>query len=273
MLAQLGLPYRNPGDDVREWERGQRGTSLLLTAGHALGPDETWHKVGLPYGPRARLVLIHLSTLAVKNQNPEIKLGKSLTNFANMLGVGNGGRNVRDLRDQIIRLSGTTMSLGLHSPAVGDILPASTKVNRTALFEELKLTWPEVAGKYVPWPKTVTLSSAFYNDLAAHAVPLDPRALSALKHSSRAIDIYTWLAYRLRHAPETGVAVSWHQVRAQFGDPSQQMKSFKQRFVQAFTQVQMVYPKARVKADPIVGLILRLSPPPSDGHRRMSAIV
>src|SRR5690242_14618356 len=33
VLCQTSLPYRNPGNDVREWERRQGGASLLVEAG------------------------------------------------------------------------------------------------------------------------------------------------------------------------------------------------------------------------------------------------
>lgn len=33
VFCQAGLPYRNPGDDVREWQREQGAVSLLIEAG------------------------------------------------------------------------------------------------------------------------------------------------------------------------------------------------------------------------------------------------
>lgn len=267
-LAQLGLPYRNPGD-IRRWERSQRGTSLLITAGEAMGPDGSWHEVGLPYGPRARLVLIHISTQAIHQQDPSVKLGDSLTGFARELGIEGGGRNIRDLRDQLIRLSGSTMNLGIHRPAVAPATDAWTEQTRTVIFSRLSVTWPEAPRQRKPWPETVTLAPDFYETLALHAVPLDPRALAALKHSSRALDIYTWLAYRLRRAPARGVLVNWQNLRVQFGSSTQNMGSFKRAFLTALHQVIQVYPKARVEVDPAEGLVLRDSPSPSAGHKRL----
>lgn len=36
------------------------------------------------------------------------------------------------------------------------------------------------------------LDSEFFDTLLKHAVPLDPRAIGALKGSSLALDAYTW---------------------------------------------------------------------------------
>lgn len=47
------------------------------------------------------------------------------------------------------------------------------------------------------WPAVLELSTEFYDKLAERAVQLDYRALSALKRSAIALDVYTWLAYRL----------------------------------------------------------------------------
>ena len=45
----------------------------------------------------------------------------------------------------------------------------------------------------------VVLSAEFYDELVAHAVPIDLRALKALKSSPLALDIYSWLTYRMSY--------------------------------------------------------------------------
>src|SRR5882724_10246291 len=66
--CQCGIPYKNPGDDVREWDRKQGHTSLRIEAGSAIDPATgDFVKLGLPYGEKPRLVLIHLATEAVRN--------------------------------------------------------------------------------------------------------------------------------------------------------------------------------------------------------------
>ncbi|HZU36391.1 MAG TPA: hypothetical protein VFA18_10810, partial [Gemmataceae bacterium] len=57
--CQCGIPYRNPGDEVREWDRKQGNAALRIEAGSAIDPKTgTFRKLGLPYGEKPRLVLI-----------------------------------------------------------------------------------------------------------------------------------------------------------------------------------------------------------------------
>jgi hypothetical protein len=59
VLCQTSMPYRNQGDNVREWERVQGNVYLRIEAGAAKHPGQNqWVKLGLPYGSKPRLVLI-----------------------------------------------------------------------------------------------------------------------------------------------------------------------------------------------------------------------
>ncbi len=53
--CQCGIPYKNPGDHVREWDRKQGGASLRIEAGSAIDPTTgEFVKLGLPYGEKPR---------------------------------------------------------------------------------------------------------------------------------------------------------------------------------------------------------------------------
>jgi hypothetical protein len=59
--CQCGIPYRNPGDQVREWDRKQGGAVLRIEAEAAMDPHTgQFVKLGLPYGEKPGLVLIQL---------------------------------------------------------------------------------------------------------------------------------------------------------------------------------------------------------------------
>ena len=50
VFCQTSLPYRNPGDDVRMWERVNGKAHLQILAGSAMHPEkEEFVPVGLPY--------------------------------------------------------------------------------------------------------------------------------------------------------------------------------------------------------------------------------
>jgi hypothetical protein len=46
-------------------------------------------------------------------------------------------------------------------------------------------------------PGVMRLSDGYHKELMEHGVPLDYRALHALKGSALVLDVYTWLAHRL----------------------------------------------------------------------------
>jgi hypothetical protein len=56
------MPFRYPGDTVREWKRSHGNVKLLIEAGCAIQPGtERFVKLGLPFGPKPRLVMMHLN--------------------------------------------------------------------------------------------------------------------------------------------------------------------------------------------------------------------
>lgn len=114
----------------------------------------------------------------------------------------------------------------------------------------------------VMWPGVLELSQDFFDTLPNHAVPLDYRALSALRHSALALDVYTWLAHRLRRVNSAaGVRLSWQNLKDQFGQEYSTSKNFKHEFRAVLRQVCTVYPDA--KLDEVAGgLILYPSKPP-----------
>jgi len=62
VLCQTCLPYRDPGSEIIEWERRQGRTILAIEARKVLNPEtEQRERVGLPFGPKPRLILAHLN--------------------------------------------------------------------------------------------------------------------------------------------------------------------------------------------------------------------
>ena len=102
VLCQTCLPYRDPGDGVREWRRKQGAVSLKVDAGEAHHPETgEWIKLGLPWGAKPRLILAHLNTEAIRRQSPLIDVGDSLTDFVKRIRGFKGGRELRAFKDQL----------------------------------------------------------------------------------------------------------------------------------------------------------------------------
>jgi hypothetical protein len=117
-------------------------------------------------------------------------------------------------------------------------------------------------GQHGLWPASLRLSEKFYESLQDFSVPLDPRALAALKDSALAMDVYMWLAHRMCRIKQIcGQYLPWAQLRAQFGQEYAQSRNFKKKFVPALRRVMAVYPSARIQSMH-GGLQLYASPPP-----------
>ena len=254
--CQCGIPYKNPGDDVLEWDRKQGNASLRIEAGSAIDPNTgEFRRLGLPYGEKPRLVLIHLATEAVRSGNPVVDVEDSMTAFARSLGLETNGQQLRALKDQLARLAAATVRMGVIEGG------RAIQIN-TQFVGAFDLWFPEESTQRMLWPSTVRLSQEYFQSLGNHAVPLDQRAVAALASSAMALDIYAWLAQRLHRVP-TGKPqfIAWANLHEQFGQGFARIRDFRRRFLQTLHQVHSAYPTARFDADD-GGLTLSHSPPP-----------
>src|SRR5436305_12461272 len=115
--CQCGIPYKNPGDGVLEWDRKQGHASLRIEAGSAIDPRTgEFVRLGLPYGEKPRLVLIHLASEAVRTSTPVVDAEGSMTAFGRSLGMETNGQQLKSLKDQLARLASATV----HMSVVGE---------------------------------------------------------------------------------------------------------------------------------------------------------
>jgi len=254
--CQCVLPYRNPGENVREWDRHQGNATLRIEAGSALDPKTNeFVKLGLPYGEMPRLVLIHLASEAIRTNSPIVDVEGSMTAFARSLGIDTSGPQLRHLKDQLTRLANATVRMGFVEEG------HTVQVN-TQIVTALDLWYPAEASQKVLWTSTVRLSSDFFASLGRHAVPLDNRAIRGIAHSSLALDMYTWLAQRMHRIPANRPQfIPWTGLYDQFGQGYARIRDFRRNFRKALRNVRAVYPDARMDADE-KGMTLFRSPPP-----------
>ena len=60
---------------------------------------------GVPFGPRARVILLDLQSEAIKTNSREIELGSSMRQWLDRMGIERGGKTYRAFRDQAARIS------------------------------------------------------------------------------------------------------------------------------------------------------------------------
>lgn len=255
VMCQVGLP-RSQTDSLK-FERRNGHISILLEAGKLFN-GRTWVQQPLPYGSTPRLVMVHVSSEAIRTRNRNIEIGDSMRGFLNTLGMTTSGGprgGYVTLKRQMEALAACRLSLGMF--AEGQAITVDAKpIKRFAAWLDQDGTQPTL------WPGSLELTQDFYNTLLDHAVPLDYRALAALKHSALALDVYTWLAHRLCRVRDVhGTKLSWQNLLEQFGQEYADTRNFKHEFKNVLRQVLLVYPEAKV-AEIDGGLRLYPSHPP-----------
>jgi hypothetical protein len=257
VFCQTGLPYRNPGDEMRVWERRQGSILLRVHAGEVANPTtRNMIDVGLPWGTKPRLILAHLNTEALKRQSPEIEVEGSLSAFVKRIRGFQHGREINAFKDQLTRLSAATVRLALFRSDTD-----AEQIN-SQIITSFHLWLEKDERQRVLWPTTIRLSLDYFDSLLEHAVPLNEADLAALAHSALAIDLYSWLAQRLhRINPNRPAFIQWPALKQQFGLDYGRMDNFKAKFRATLKQVHCRYKAAKFEIDGH-GMRLLNSPPP-----------
>jgi len=278
VLCQTCLPFRDPGDEARTWERLNGLVHLKVLAGEAMHPEKgRLVPVGLPFGPKARMILMHINQQALQQKTPEIEIQTTLTKFVRKtLELAPHGRNMRTVKEQLARLSAASIRLGV----VRDGHAVTVNSQIVTAFD---IWFPKDDRQRVLWPSIIRLSLDYWESLKAHAVPLDEDHIARLSHSALALDIYAWLANRLHRVPANkSVTVSWPALHGQFGQGYARINHFRAAFRVALKEVLALYKTARIdlneerkppriysqggklvlREPPAKGLTLHNSPPP-----------
>lgn len=259
LFCQVALPRRRP--DGRIFERIYQNGSVSLEAGK-LWDGAKWLEQPLPAGPKPRLALCHLNSEAVKTRCPVVEVDRSARKFMERLGLNtDGGRDYNLFKREMRALAACRMTLGFGN----EENPITVDAKPIRRFE----AWLARDGNQLAlWPGVIELSREYFDSLLEHAVPLDPRAVSALAHSAMALDVYSFLARRL-FTLEKSVKVTWHQFHSQFGHEYRDWRNFKKEFSEALRASLAVYPLAKVE-EVTGGVLLKPSLPPV--HRESVAV-
>jgi hypothetical protein len=256
--CHAGLPHRKPSDNAI-WRIKTDHITMTVDPGHYEGSDgkEVW--VGCPFGPVSRLILIYLQTRALETGDRTVELGKNLNAFLHRLGLSQGGKTNRIVRDQIQRISHCRLTFHLSRDGVRGV--ANQAIVDTAVFfgEERD---PRQLGLFVD---TIRLSEGFYQQLRRHPVVLDETAIRRIRNNSRALDVYSWLAFRLHHLT-TDTPITWTALKPQFGFGISRDRNFRALFADDLRLALSVYPQANVELTE-KGIMLKPSPPPVTDRR------
>jgi hypothetical protein len=265
-LCAMSLPTKRPKDDTQPIVREDGKYALAINPRPVLqnvDGKSVLRSLGVPYGAYPRVALIYLLSQAVVKQSRDVYLGRNFTEWMRRLGyqtVSYGPRGTANLmREQVDRLLACEWQIRWDGTETDD--------NAFAV-RDVKIS-NEYAGsldKNGSFAREIRMSEAFYSHLVEHAVPLNEIAIRELKGTPTALDLYTYLAYRLpRIGSEKGQVISWDQLAKHLGNDADS-KRFRQTVRETMQIVSAVYPNANVD---LSGRKVVLHPSPAPLERKL----
>lgn len=242
VAAVCGLPYERQPLEVREYERRQGQMALDVTAGSLRDGEGNKVVQPLPFGPKARLVMLHLCSEAIRQKSATIEIAETLTGFVREMGFSDsGGRKgpLTAFKEQINALAACTMRIsvwdGKHARSRA-VIP----------FDEVDVWLSSHPDQRTLWPSTVTFNDSFFESLKRHALPVNARAVKAFAGSARKLDLYFWIGYRLYNI-RSPLRMSWKALGEQFGQGFSRERAFRARLVDELNQIKEVFPRLPLK--------------------------
>lgn len=242
-LVQASLPHSNPGD-VPIWTRRNGEITLAIQPGVNIRTGKSY---GYPYGTIPRLLLFWITTEAIRVRDRRLELGHSLNGFMAELGLnpdtGGGKRgDAKRLRDQMERLFRSRFSLEryeVHEEQAGNGWIDMQVAPKGQMWWSEK--HPDQGALWGSW---IELGEDFYRAITTAPVPVDMRALRALKRSPLALDLYAWLTYeafRAQHSRRPRFE-TWSQLHGHMGGEYANVGDYRRKAKAALRKIQAVYP-------------------------------
>ena len=262
--CHAGMPHKKPREDTANWRIETDYVTLLIEPGTRVEADGQEAPIGLPFGSYARLILIDWQTEALERASRDVLIGPSLKASLKRMGLPHGGKVMELVREQVERLASCRFTFHLKTTG------GRGAVANVNIVDHIEYCEAKAGGRTRRFVERVRLSEIFYQQLRAHPVSVDRASVIAIRNSSMALDLYMWLAYRLRSL-ESEKAVSWAALKGQFGGGVSAMRNFKPLFSENLQLALSVYRTANVVMTP-TGVLLRPSPPPVPQRAALVAV-
>jgi hypothetical protein len=198
-----------------------------------------------PYGSLPRLLLIYLTSEALRTKNKRVDLGESVWSFLQEIGYkSKQSSTYRRLQNQAARLFNCSIRFSFLTD---EILGGKA----ATVADDFLLWWDHK--KEPSQPKLirshVILSDRFFRDLQEHGFPVDLDIIRAFHASPIGLDIYVWLTYRLKAINETGqpMRLAWNSLRWQFGGEFARGRDFKRQLLETLTAIRIYWPALAIE--------------------------
>jgi hypothetical protein len=249
-FVQATLPHSDPKSNT--WSRKNGNFTLSLQTGF----DSDGNSIGLPFGVIPRLLVFWIVTEAVRTKDPVLQLGHNLAVFMREIGLDptHGGKkgDPRRLEVQMRRFFSARLAFFEQMSEGGRVGEAAEFMPVARAYT---LWWDS---KRPPqgtlWGSSVKLDHEFFQAITAAPVPVDTRALKALKRSPLALDLYALCCYEAYRVQRTGRVrvIPWRALMKQLGasydreDTQDAAKDFARNCRAALRKISAVMPNLRL---------------------------
>ncbi len=246
-LIQCTFPHTDPGNSPI-WSRTNGNLTLSIRPIYDKASGE--HKY--PYGTLPRLFLHWLVTEAVRTKNRRLYLGATYAAFMRKLGLdpgsGGGGKrsSAKKLREQIERMLRATISFEQTQRRGKNKGDAWVDMQ---IGPEAVLWWDEVTETQgTLFESYIELSEKFYDAIVSSPVPLDLRALRALRKSPLALDLYSLIVHKTYSArmDDSTKTIPWEGLHLQMGAEYKRLRAFRTKVIETVKRIRLVYPAMKV---------------------------
>ena len=261
-----GLPLRRPKNTMEPWNRRDGRFSLTVEPARFILPNGRQIEVGVPFGPKARLLSMWLATEARdprrSSGNRWMEMGR-ITEWLHAVGLpvtGGERGSIGPTKDQLIRLAFPIFTMFLNGDEGGHVFKRESLIESGAFRDDDLEVWASGSHSAMRWPEALMLSQNAYDRFTRHSIPVPTARLRQVAHNAMAIDILVYLCYRLPLISVAGSELlTWRDLMAQFGS-SEFASRFKQAFSESIKRTLEAYPEANVEMTH-EGLVLRHSDP------------
>lgn len=244
-LVTGAFPHSEQEDDFYSIVNGKN--AIWVKGGSDVNPETGEEiKYGIPYGTLPRLISAWITTEAYRTKTRKIQLGLSLSHFLRELDLDiSGGKNgtIRRVKNQLQRLCHCEIGYKTKIEEEEKIRYQSSHYKLIAGEEFWDWKTPnqtELFGSHI------LLTQDFFSKLMEKPVPVDMRALKALKSSALALDLYMWLTYRVSYL-DGYTELNWDQVMNQLGAEYNETKQFARKARKYLKTIKAFWPDLNYK--------------------------
>ncbi len=246
-LVMCTLPHSDPGN-VPIWIRENGNVALAIRPGWDL---RNRSPLGYPYGSIPRLLLIWLTTEAVRTGNRRVELGDSMAAFMRDIGLSPERGGVRSdrarLHIQAENLFRSTITFELIENEGGKQIKHWKDIQ---VASEGKLWWNLDKDDSIPLIGSyIEIGDYFFDAITQSAVPIDMRVVKELKKSPLALDLYSFLTFKSFVASSSGrdQTIKWIWLKTQIGCEYSRIYDFIIKSKETLKKIKCLYGRLKIE--------------------------